>query len=128
MAASRPAWLHKNEPASGELSPSELNPYVVGGLRELAAIGNDGCAEVGVERVQEPFPWKHEPRSSCHRSYRLSISAHSHHVVRIGGILVVSPPSRIDPIGSYESNLHAWDDRTSACMHGKNHCAIRMFV
>jgi hypothetical protein len=25
--ARRPAWLHKNEPASGELSSSELNPY-----------------------------------------------------------------------------------------------------
>jgi hypothetical protein len=64
--ASRPAWLHKNEPASGELSSSELNPYVVGGLRELA-VGRDGCAEVGGEQVQEPFPWKHEPWSSCHR-------------------------------------------------------------
>jgi hypothetical protein len=39
-------------PASGELSTSELNPYVVGGL----AVGHDGYAEVGVERVQEPFP------------------------------------------------------------------------
>jgi hypothetical protein len=35
-AVSRPAWLHKNELASGVLSSSELNPYVVGGLRELA--------------------------------------------------------------------------------------------
>jgi hypothetical protein len=42
------------EPASGELLSSELNPYVEGGLRELA-VGLDGCAEVGVERVQEPL-------------------------------------------------------------------------
>jgi hypothetical protein len=27
----------RHKPASGELSSSELNPYVVGGLRELAA-------------------------------------------------------------------------------------------
>jgi hypothetical protein len=27
----------RHKPASGELSSSELNPYVIGGLRELAA-------------------------------------------------------------------------------------------
>jgi hypothetical protein len=47
--------LYKHELASGELSTSELNPYVVGGLREFA-VGCDGCAEVGVERVfRSPF-------------------------------------------------------------------------
>jgi hypothetical protein len=44
--------VYEHEPASDELSTSELNPYVVAGLRKLT-VGRDGCAEVGVEQVQE---------------------------------------------------------------------------